>query len=306
MLSGCATKSQTELVRKNINEKEKEEIAVTSNGGDKVDTEKSQHSVKSSDSVDFETIKITENDCSSLLEVFEVKKSDDGVLLTRSYLSMMNDETTLCREVTGDSEMLAAIQQLLGECEVLSWDGFSESDPDVLDGGGFDLEMILSDGKTVNAHGSNAYPKHYFDLREYIYNILYYSIVDNMEYENDYYKIVLPANWISNVTICHDPEYNAFIMKTEANGEKHEVQLFRVDFRGYEPMKDAQTIVLGKLKSKTTDEEVYLSVYLYNSYMNKDWGNPEQYQIYDFFEQEKDMIINTIEAADGYELIPAE
>ena len=51
---------------------------------------------------------------------------------------------------------------------VPSWNGFSKSDPNVLDGESFSLDIELSDGRKIYAHGCNAYPKNYHEFMELI------------------------------------------------------------------------------------------------------------------------------------------
>lgn len=54
--------------------------------------------------------------------------------------------------------------EVVRTCDVGRWNGFSGSDPRVLDGGGFDFSADFSDGSHVSAHGSNCYPEGYGQL----------------------------------------------------------------------------------------------------------------------------------------------
>ena len=58
----------------------------------------------------------------------------------------------------GDYEELCG---KLDELQVLSWDGYVGNNPHVMDGESFSLEIEPADGKTIYAHGDNAYPKNY-------------------------------------------------------------------------------------------------------------------------------------------------
>ena len=63
---------------------------------------------------------------------------------------------------TEDSpDLYQSVLTLLDDCGVAGWDGFSESDPNVLDGEMFSLELVLADGSVLTAHGSNAWPDGY-------------------------------------------------------------------------------------------------------------------------------------------------
>ena len=61
-----------------------------------------------------------------------------------------------------DGEM-DAFSDLLDELRLADWDGFSESDPDALDGESFSLDIEFSDGGAIAACGSNRFPADYWD-----------------------------------------------------------------------------------------------------------------------------------------------
>lgn len=66
-----------------------------------------------------------------------------------------------------DYEELCAKLHAFG---VQRWNGFSKSNPNVLDGDSFSLNIELTDGSTITAYGSNAYPKNYQEV---------YKLLDN-------------------------------------------------------------------------------------------------------------------------------
>jgi len=59
------------------------------------------------------------------------------------------------------TEAAEGLARVLETHNVAAWDGFHESDPYVLDGEGFSLELSYSDGTTVFASGENAFPDGY-------------------------------------------------------------------------------------------------------------------------------------------------
>ena len=66
-----------------------------------------------------------------------------------------------------------AMEKLELICSTISdWDGFSEADENVLDGDGFSLTVNYGDGRSVNAHGSNAYPTGYSEFAVSIEELL--------------------------------------------------------------------------------------------------------------------------------------
>jgi len=51
-----------------------------------------------------------------------------------------------------------ALEQIITEHDLLSWNGFSGSDPFMMDGEGFGLYIILTDDIHIAASGSNCWP----------------------------------------------------------------------------------------------------------------------------------------------------
>ena len=90
--------------------------------------------------------------------VYEGVPGDAGFMLVsiywEDYDGNRSDERSLLvspREIGG----------VFIDCDVASWDGFTGSDPHVLDGYSFSFEATLSDGTTISASGSNASPQGY-------------------------------------------------------------------------------------------------------------------------------------------------
>lgn len=64
------------------------------------------------------------------------------------------------------------INEWVDTYNIRSWDGFNKSRKDVLDGGGFRIEITLATGETITAHGDNAYPKGYGDANRALNDII--------------------------------------------------------------------------------------------------------------------------------------
>lgn len=84
--------------------------------------------------------------------------------------------------------------------DVASWDGFSESDYNVLDGESFRLEIGLTDGTSVLARGDNAFPDNYDEAMEQIWRILTWNT------EEDEMKLFIdgtevPVIWEDNASV---------------------------------------------------------------------------------------------------------
>lgn len=58
-------------------------------------------------------------------------------------------------------DYMTFLSRLATDYRMDKWNGFDKVDNRILDGSMFSLEITLSDGKTIYAHGSNAYPKNF-------------------------------------------------------------------------------------------------------------------------------------------------
>ena len=63
-----------------------------------------------------------------------------------------------------DAAVLEQLCALAGTYGVAGWDGFDKTKRNVRDGSNFALEILLEDGSTVSASGSNAFPKNYAEV----------------------------------------------------------------------------------------------------------------------------------------------
>lgn len=85
-----------------------------------------------------------------------------------------------------DPELLSVMSGIIDSHNVRKWDGFSKTNPHVLDGEGFSLELSYSDGKTVRAYGNNSYPDGYrafYD--EFQLFVVSYGILPDMDSWSD-------------------------------------------------------------------------------------------------------------------------
>ena len=86
----------------------------------------------------------------------------------RVVLSYRTDLGQSSGTVALSQAQLAFLGEALSDAGVASWDGFSETNPYVLDGESFSFHMETADGASVSASGSNSYPKGYRDTSEAI------------------------------------------------------------------------------------------------------------------------------------------
>ena len=71
-----------------------------------------------------------------------------------------------------DEETVQKLLEVIEAYNVSSWDGFDETNENVLDGEGFSLEIGFTDGTSVKALGDNAFPDQYADAMGEMWDIL--------------------------------------------------------------------------------------------------------------------------------------
>ncbi len=117
----------------------------------------------------FDTITISITGTMASTEEYELVRTADGVDFSYysggwNFNEDMDREECLINRVAGNEENYQQMLALLNECEVMEWNGFNESNPNVLDGESFSFSATVNDGTTISAGGSNAYPKNYATL----------------------------------------------------------------------------------------------------------------------------------------------
>ena len=95
-------------------------------------------------------------------DTYRITLEEDGY-----YLSVSDREAQRVHD-----KKVNDLMDVIETYDMVSWDGFSESRSFVLDGEGFRLEFTLTDGTSVEASGSNAFPDHYFNAIGEIWDIL--------------------------------------------------------------------------------------------------------------------------------------
>ena len=58
-----------------------------------------------------------------------------------------------------DEETVSELLKTFEDLDIYSWDGYKESDEEVLDGMGFTLYVQFADGSCINASGDNKFPE---------------------------------------------------------------------------------------------------------------------------------------------------
>lgn len=93
-------------------------------------------------------------------------KTDEGVYFKEEAFKEYKDLIPVSEDI------INKINTWVDEYNIKSWDGFYMTQENVMDGGGFDLNITLSTGETISAHGSNAYPEGYSDANKVLKEII--------------------------------------------------------------------------------------------------------------------------------------
>ena len=104
---------------------------------------------------------------------FELKRSDGEVHLYAEEL-FLNGRIV---DTEVDENLLARLGELAGTLGVADWDGFDKTSKRGSDGSSFTLNITLTDGSTISAHGSNRFPDNYSLLYAEV-NALYVELME--------------------------------------------------------------------------------------------------------------------------------
>ncbi len=140
------------------------------------------------DAVMFESFYWKETNSSAIYYLYEGRRTENGVHLEYSEASdhWNEDYTKLVPDkkpeivIEGDTALYERICKIMEEASVSKWSGFQGANPPgILDGGGFGLEIVLTDGSVVAAGGSNNYPEGFGVFRNGISEIFRDSSYEN-------------------------------------------------------------------------------------------------------------------------------
>lgn len=88
---------------------------------------------------------------------YEISKSKEKTIFTAYGLNGVD----LNIETEVETSTLNDILEIVKEQNIASWNNFSKSDDNILDGYSFSIEIKFKNGETINAHGYEKYPKNY-------------------------------------------------------------------------------------------------------------------------------------------------
>ena len=88
---------------------------------------------------------------------YKIDCEDDCVLYIKEYEKSEDDLI----KIKLSSKNMDEFENILNKCHVLSWRGFSKSDPTVLDGDSFSFRLRYNDDEKLSASGYMMYPDYY-------------------------------------------------------------------------------------------------------------------------------------------------
>ncbi len=69
-------------------------------------------------------------------------------------------------KISVKKEFIQELEGILKKYNVGTWNGFQKTNPNVLDGNSFSMNILFQDGTSIDASGYMSYPKHYRDVKK--------------------------------------------------------------------------------------------------------------------------------------------
>lgn len=86
-------------------------------------------------------------------------ETDDKTQEVKIGIKQMGESRDKVAMTKVDATFMDKLKALVEKHGAKSWDGFSESDPNVLDGDAFSLSITCADKTSISAHGYMSYPE---------------------------------------------------------------------------------------------------------------------------------------------------
>ena len=100
---------------------------------------------------------------------YRVTKKENGAVF--GFKSMLYRDLGEA-ETEADGELLDRLDKIYRDLRIAAWNGFSKYNRHIRDGTGFSLSIRFSDGKSLYANGTNAFPPRYGEFRAAIGELL--------------------------------------------------------------------------------------------------------------------------------------
>ena len=71
-----------------------------------------------------------------------------------------------------DEKTLTELLGVFDSLDIYSWDGYNESNDEMLDGMGFSLFVQMADGTSITASGDNCFPENFQEFEQVILSMM--------------------------------------------------------------------------------------------------------------------------------------
>ncbi|MCR5093975.1 MAG: hypothetical protein K6B72_08380 [Lachnospiraceae bacterium] len=165
-VSGCGEQQKQETSEKSKKDKKKKSEDKDKNDQkDKKDDEDGDDEDKEGDGpviksgIEYFYLSYSTGSYANSGYAYEAERASDGSVDVMVKVDGMSQDDA--PHFTEDEAFLDSIVRILSDNHVEKWDGFDGSAQDVLDGDSFSMNVRLTDGQTIGAHGYEKYPEGY-------------------------------------------------------------------------------------------------------------------------------------------------
>lgn len=125
----------------------------------------------------FQKIEMSVTGTAANTDLYEVISDGSEIIISFysggwNYNDNISKEECLIKRKKLGKQAYEYIIELMNRYKVMSWDGFSKTDPDILDGESISFFAAVNDNINIEAHGSNASPKFYYRFQDAIEDLL--------------------------------------------------------------------------------------------------------------------------------------
>ena len=261
--------------------------------------------------LEFESFRLSESGMAAGAEVYEGWRTDTGAHLEYYYQTGYWDDAkgeevdrkNMIHAIDGDEAFYRELCELLGNCRIDKWEGFSGANPPgILDGSSMSFEAVLGDGKQIYAYGSNNFPGNYGKFVGALRDRTTLETLASPVFSDGYYEVTLPESWVGRVTVRYSENLIAFNVPKN-DGDMLMFLIIDDDTYGYSSDSYAGRVEVGRLVRG--DEERFITVRDHYSIGNyAESVSEDALTLWESYEADRLSVIESLKGVNGYELYP--
>lgn len=271
-----------------------------------------------SEAVPFEHFKMSLRGMLNENPVIEGVKSQNGGLRMEYYLSSSYWDKTANRQkekkmiicaLEGDVAFYTEIAKLLGQYQIKKWNGFrGNNPPGILDGESGYFTIVLTDGSSISASGSNNFPSGFRGLWMLLKERLTSREIGEVNFATDAYSVTLPTAWIGEVTSRREEGLTCF--EIPIAGKKQTILIIHEPSYGYYQDNGNKSIKIGVLRPVDKNDREEKTSRFITIRENGAWENSyasltqAQKAICGKLAEDKAAIAASLKGTNGYILVP--